>query len=209
MKKILMASTMLVATGGMAAADITFNGFGRFGLYFEENDTAGLDETRLEQRFRLNIVGTTETDGGVKFGARLRIETNDESSGRSATGDEATDFRDNENAIRNPEFNVQAGGFRLDVGNTSDVLDSGDVVDYFGFGVGLTSFLEQSSGFALPVSGIDDAVEVAPTIKGRYAVGDFTVAASYTDDAESDTNSEFQIGAGYTFGNYAVGIAYG
>lgn len=209
MKKVLLASTMLVATAGMAAADITFNGFGRFGLLYNEDSAAGLSDTRLEQRFRLNIVGTAETDGGVKFGARLRIETNDESNGNSATGDEGAAFEDNENAIRNPEFNVQAGGFRLDVGNTSDVIDSGDVVNYYGFGVGLTSFLEQSSGFSLPASGIGDEIEEAPTVKIRYAMGDLTVAASYTDNAEDSFDSEWQIGLGYVFSAYAVGIAFG
>ncbi|MEO9649515.1 MAG: porin [Roseobacter sp.] len=198
MKKILMASTMLVATGGMAAADITFNGFGRFGLFYQENDSSGLDDTRLEQRFRLNIVGTAETDGGVKFGARARIENNDDGNGDGTSSE-----------VRAPEFNVQAGGFRLDVGNTSDVLDSGDVVDYFGYGVGLTSFLEQSSGFALPVSGISGDAVVVPTIKARYTVGDFTVAASISDDAQDATNDEYQVGAGYKFGNFAVGAAYG
>ena len=84
MKKVLLASTMLVATGGMAAADITFNGFGRFGLLYQGNEGAAVDETRLEQRFRLNIVGSAETDGGVQFGARMRIETNDNKEGEGA-----------------------------------------------------------------------------------------------------------------------------
>ena len=198
MKKILLASTMLVATGGMAAADLTFNGFGRFGVYSEGNAGSATSESRIEQRFRLNIVGTAETDGGVKFGARMRIESNENSSGQGTA-----------NAARAPEFNVQAGGFRLDVGNTSDVIDSGDVVNYYGYGVGLTSSLEQSSGFNLPASGISGDDEVSPTIKARYTAGDFTVAASYTDDAIKDSGDEWQIGAGYNFGNYSVGIAGG
>ena len=199
MKKVLLASTMLVATGGMAAAELTFNGFGRFGLYYEENDVAGQSSTVVEQRFRLNIVGTAETDGGVKFGARMRIETNDDSSTGDANSAEA----------RAPEFNVSAGGFRLDVGNTSDVIDSGDVIDYYGYGVGLTSFLEQSSAFGLPASGISGSSAVTPTVKARYSAGDFTVAGSYTDNALDTTREEWQLGAGYSFGDYAVGVAFG
>lgn len=198
MKKVLLASTMLIASGSMAAADLTFNGFGRFGLLYQGNPGAAIDETRLEQRFRLNIVGTAETDGGVKFGARMRIETNDNIEGEGTAS-----------KARAPEFNVQAGGFRLDVGNTSDVIDSGDVVDYYGYGVGLTSFLEQSSGFALPVSGISGADEVDPTVKARYAIGDFTVAGSYTKDDDGLDFEEWQVGAGYKFGDFAVGAAYG
>jgi outer membrane protein OmpU len=198
MKKVLLASTMLVATGGMAAADITFNGFGRFGLLYQGNEGAAVDETRLEQRFRLNIVGTAETDGGVKFGARARIENNDNSEGEGEAS-----------KVRAPEFNVQAGGFRVDVGNTSDALDSGDVVDYYGYGVGLTSFLEQSSGFQLPASGISGADTVDPTVKARYNLGDFTVNGSYTTDADDDDNEEWMLGAGYSFGDFAVGALFG
>ncbi|MEM9575461.1 MAG: porin [Pseudomonadota bacterium] len=206
MKKVLLASTMLIATGSMAAAEVTFNGLARFGLKYEGNAGAAAEETYLEQRFRLNVRGTVETDGGVEFSARMRIETND--NGSEGEGESAE--------ARAPEFSVEAGGFRLDVGNTSDVLDSGDVVDFYGYGVGLTSFLEQSSGWGgqIPASGIAGSAQVNPTIKARYAVGDFTVAASYTDDADEDglgsaRSDEWQLGAGYKFGDYAVGAAFG
>jgi outer membrane protein OmpU len=200
MKKVLLASTMLVATASVAAADITFNGYGRFGLLYAETDEEGVSDTRIEQRFRLNIVGTAETDGGVQFGARVRIENNDDSDGNG-----------NASSVRAPEFNVSAGGFRLDVGNTSDVIDSGDVVDFYGYGVGLTSFLEQSTGWftGFPVSGISGSSSVVPTIKARYSYDAFTVAASYTDNALDDTREEWQIGAGYSFGDWNVGAAFG
>ena len=37
MKKLLIASTALVATAGMAAAEVTFSGYGRFGVIYEED----------------------------------------------------------------------------------------------------------------------------------------------------------------------------
>ena len=41
MKKVLFATTALVATAGVAAADVTFGGYGRFGaIYTETNGTA-------------------------------------------------------------------------------------------------------------------------------------------------------------------------
>ncbi|WP_299202872.1 porin [uncultured Tateyamaria sp.] len=210
MKKVLFATTALIATTGMAAADISFGGFGRFGLIY--NDGAD-DETSIEQRFRLNITGTATSDNGLEFGARARIETND-----GADSD-----------VRAAEFNVESGGFRLDIGNTSDVIDSGDVLDYYGYGVGLTAIVETSTGFGLPVSGISGDDDVPATIKLRYSAGDFTVAASITDDRDVTSQSivnaagsgavvvtdttvsreEWQIGFGYNFGNYNVGVAFG
>ncbi|MEL6450511.1 MAG: porin [Pseudomonadota bacterium] len=196
MKKVLFATTALVATAGMAAADVSFGGYGRFGLFYDEGQA---DETRIEQRFRLTITGTATADNGVEFEGRIRFQTDENAAGasniarRSAAG-----------------FAVTAGGFRLDVGHVSDVVDSGDVLDYYGYGVGLTSFAEQSSGFGIPASGFgvsnDDAL-IAPTVKLRYSAGDFTVAASYTDD--STGGEEYQIGLGYNFGNYSAGIAFG
>lgn len=59
MKKILFASTALVATAGVAAAEITIGGSARFGLAYNEAET---NETRIEQRMRVNITGIAETD---------------------------------------------------------------------------------------------------------------------------------------------------
>mmetsp|Transcript_116 Transcript_116/g.339 ORF Transcript_116/g.339 Transcript_116/m.339 type:complete len:301 (-) Transcript_116:1360-2262(-) len=196
MKKVLFATTALVATAGMAAADVSFGGFGRFGLFYDEG---AADETRIEQRFRLTITGTAESDNGVEFEGRIRFQTDDNAAGASTLANRSA-----------AGFAVSSGGFRLDVGHVSDVIDSGDVVDYYGYGVGLTSFAEQSSGFGLPVGGFGtsaDDTTIAPTVKLRYTAGDFTVAASYTDDATG--GEEYQVGVGYNFGNYSAGIAIG
>ena len=62
MKKILFATTALVATAGVAAADVTFGGYGRFGLGYDEGRA---DETFITSRFRLQIDATAESDMGV------------------------------------------------------------------------------------------------------------------------------------------------
>ena len=225
MKKVLFATTALIATSGMAAAEVTFGGFGRFGLFYQEgNDaTPGNDETRIEQRFRLTATGTATADNGLEFEGRIRWQTDDQDNGNS-------------NIARRSSagFAVTSGGFRLDIGNVSDVIDSGDVVNYFGYGVGLTSFAEQSSAFnGIPASGFGTVNEVdgvatpqkTPTVKLRYSAGDFTVAASISSGTSSQTSADFeaspvvvtaatereeyQIGVGYNFGNYSVGAAFG
>ncbi|WP_299650355.1 porin [uncultured Tateyamaria sp.] len=216
MKKVLFATTALIATTGMAAAEVSFGGFGRFGLVYDENndDTVGNDDVRIEQRFRLTVTGTTTSDNGLEFEGRIRFQTDDQANGNSSLAEQSA-----------AGFAVSTGGFRLDVGSVSDVLDSGDVVDYYGFGVGLTSSLEQSTGFGLPANGFgtvgdpDDLVteQVTPTVKLRYTAGDFTVSASVTDgtSAQDETAGtateveEYQIGVGYNFGNYSVGFVYG
>ncbi|MEX0310922.1 MAG: porin [Tateyamaria sp.] len=213
MKKVLIASSaLLLGAGAAAAQEATIDGSARFGLAYND---ANADDFRIEQRLRINLRGSTTTDAGLELSARFRLESNEAA--------------DNSIAGRGPgaaEFTAETGGFRLDVGNTSDVIDSGDVVDYYGFGIGLTSFIEHNSAFydagdvdagnglglTLPIGGFGAGDSDVTTIKVRYTAGDFTVAASYSEDrntAPVDDVEEMQIGVGYNFGNYSVGVAYG
>ena len=217
MKKILFASTALVATAGVAAAEITIGGSARFGLAYNEAET---NETRIEQRMRVNITGIAETDAGVKLEARFRLEANEDDHENSISG-------------RGPGaagFAVSYGGLRVDVGNVSNVLDSGDQVDYYGYGIGFTSFLEANSNFNGPATGFGAGSADATTIKVRYTVGDFSASLSYKetreqaatflkDAAGADTtvvdtaavaaDEEWQLGLGYTLANgMAIGAVY-
>ena len=200
MKKILFATTALVATTGMAAADISFGGFGRFGLLYVED---AAEETRVEQRFRLTVTGVTESDAGVKFEGRIRFQSDDQANGNSSVAHSSA-----------PGFAVTSGSFRLDVGNVSNVADSGDAVNIYGYGVGMTGFVDNSSGQGMPASGFGTSAERnadgteantrAATVKLRYSAGDLTVAASYTDNDDE----QVQLGVGYSFGDYSVGIMF-
>ncbi len=178
MKKILFASTALVATAGVAAADLTWSGSGRLGVVYTEG---AANDTRLDHRFRLTVNGVTETDGGVKFEGRIRWEANDAAdNGADATGGAGA-----------AGFAVSTGGFRLDAGHVSDVFDSGDVVTWGGHGVGYTGFLDQAANFSgFAKVGFGAGAADAQTIKGKYSISDFTVSASYTLDDQSNAFSD-------------------
>jgi outer membrane protein OmpU len=215
MKKILFASTALIATAGVASAEITIGGSARLGLAY--NDGLAADETRIEQRMRVNITGIAETDAGVKLEARIRLEANEDSHQNDISG-------------RGPGaagFAVSFGGLRVDVGNVSNVLDSGDQVDYFGYGVGFTAFLEHNNAFNGPATGFSAGGADFTTVKARYNVGDFSASLSYKEtraqaavistDSNGDTTTttaavaaddEIQLGLGYTFGATSVGVVF-
>lgn len=208
MKKILFASTALIATAGVASAELTIGGTARLGLaYVEDADlAAGVDsETRIEQRMRVNITGIAETDAGVKLEARFRLEANeDANSAISGRGPGAAGFA------------VSYGGLRVDVGNVSDVFDSGDQVDYFGYGIGFTAFIEHNSVWydaAPKIGGFGAGSQDATTIKARYTVGDFSASVSYTDTKAQvgvTEGEEIQVGLGYNLANgMSIGFAYG
>lgn len=199
MKKILFASTALVATAGMAAAELNIAGSARLGIVYDEGNDP--EELRIEQRMRVNFTGIATTDSGVKFEARIRLEANEDvDNSISGTGPGAAGFA------------VSSGGLRLDVGNVSDVIDSGDVVNYYGYGVGFTSFLEYNQPVSgIPAGGFGAGNPSKTTIKLRYTAGDLTVAASYSNDEDGFVNDieEWMLGVGYNFGNYSAGIAFG
>ena len=173
MKKVLFATTALVATAGVAAADVTFGGYGRFGVFYDSDTdkvTPGdQSSTDVTSRFRLQIDATAESDGGITFGARVRIQQNEGQQGQT-------------NGAR---FFARTGGLEVGVGNIYGALEfmpgmypidlglTGLGYDYTAYNFRADAY---SSG-GLGNSG-DNGVEV------MYSAGDlsFHMSASDTDD---------------------------
>ncbi len=195
MKNILFASTALIATAGVAAADISFSGYGRFGLIYDE----GADkETSLEQRFRLTVNANTETDNGVKFEGFFRFQTDDSGNKASGFGPGAAGF------------SVSTSGFRMDFGHVSDVVDAGDVLDFFGYSIGLSEFYEMDNPFSgVDAEGFGADNDVQQRVSAHYSTDSgVTVAATYAP--QTNVYDEYwQIGGAYAFGDHQVGVIYG
>ena len=127
MKKVLFATTALVATAGVAAADVTFGGYGRFGLQYNEG---AVNETSITSRFRLQIDATAESDMGVAFGARARIQQdNDDASAITNIGAASKApggaFRGDRlsTGINGVRFFARSGGLEVGVGNIYGALE--------------------------------------------------------------------------------------
>ncbi|MGJ8626976.1 MAG: porin [Sulfitobacter sp.] len=221
MKKVLFASTALIATAGVAAADITFGGYGRFGLQHLEDrsvtdNAAGtvtqIDDTIIESRFRLNIDATAESDAGVTFGARLRIEANEngEAAGRGG--------------FNGARFHAETGGFRLEVGNIAHALDN--LSHFYGAGdnsePGLIGAVGHYSNYRGPVAGYSGTGAGVNGVSAIYSVGDFRAQLSYSDDSDgafvpavfgvndaSGTSAErISASVAYTFSGWTVALGY-
>ena len=189
MKKVLFATTALIATAGVAAADVSFGGYGRFGATY----TSVGNTTAMTSRFRLNIDGSTEADNGLTFGARIRIQDSATTAG----------------VLNGANFYVKAGGLKLAVGNTPGAIDAqnGAYAQSLGLtGLGYHNVVANSAvkGFW----GFDDYSSGAngrETVAISYSAGDFGVMASYSDTAGESRSS---IGASYTFSGWTVALAY-
>ncbi|GGF63245.1 hypothetical protein GCM10011402_14140 [Paracoccus acridae] len=117
MKKALIASTALVLTAGAAAADVTISGYGRTGIQYFENtdaqDAAGLNETQIISRLRMNLDASTSSEQGVDFGARFRLQWDQNSATRGNQGE-----------LNAGKLYVTSSGLTVEVGNVDTAFDS-------------------------------------------------------------------------------------
>ena len=68
MKKLLLASTALVMSAGVAAADVALSGDARMGLIYDGSDV------QMTSRARVTFTLSGETDAGLAFGASFRAD---------------------------------------------------------------------------------------------------------------------------------------
>ena len=199
MKKVLFATTALIATGGMAAADVTLSGSARFGIVYNgANETAGQSKTKVERRTSINIDGSGSTDGGMNFGSRIRL--------RSDEGDGGT---------AGSSSNVYMGNdmFRITVGNTAGAAVQR--LSHFGNGnVGLTGLHWANVSY-----NIGNSRWTLNTYSSRGNAGDVvrldvnagSFGVSLSSDSTGDylsNDSEDGIAVSYNMGDWTVGAGY-
>ncbi len=68
MKKLLLASTALVMTAGVASAEVTLSGEALMGLFYDG------DDARMVTEMGITFTMSGETDGGLAFGAEFDAE---------------------------------------------------------------------------------------------------------------------------------------
>jgi len=190
MKKILFATTALVMAAGAASAEVAFSGYGRFGLMYTDMPAAGASKTSITSRFRLQIDATTESDAGVTFGARARIQ---QTNGGAGTG------------INGVRFYAKAGGLEVGVGNIIGAFEG--MAGQYPIDLGLTglsySYTAYGVGGADAYSSAGAGASTTNGVEVIYTVGDFKAHIS-----ASDTNSRVAGAFAYTFNGYTAAIGY-
>ncbi|WP_296762745.1 porin [Sediminimonas sp.] len=198
MKKILFATTALVASAGMAAADVSFGGYARWGVDYDEA-RAPADETRIESRFRLIITATTESDNGLNFGAQVRYQANEAGSTYAGTS-----------GFNNPRFWVSTGGLEVSMGHVQGAFEF--MPGIYAGSVGLTGL-----GYANVVTNynVDFYTSGAQGREGfdiKYAMGDFSAHLSHslsqTGYGVNGTQDRTGLHLAYSFGDYNAAIAF-
>lgn len=192
MKKVLFATTALVATAGVAAADVTFGGYGRFGVLYAEGTGTTADTTDVTARFRLVVTATAESDMGVTFGGMMRIEgeARDEAKGNVAQA----------NGVR---YFARSGGLEVGVGNIYGALEF--MPGMYPIDLGLTGHSYEYSAFngradAYSSGGLGSAGKNG--VEVMYKMGDLSFHAS-----ASDTNDRIAAHVAYVYNGITFAAA--
>ena len=199
MKKILLATSILAATTGFAAAEVAVSGNGRMGVVYDGTNV------QFSNRIRVIFTMTGETDTGLAFGASIRA---DNSGGGNSGG-----FRDANGGNEGSIFISGAFG-KLEMGNVASAAEAviGDLS-----GVGYTGLGDASDMDYLVQDGAD--IIQGPSALYTYSVNDLTFAASMTDGSigvadalgnysATDTDTAYSLAVGYAAGDYKVGLGY-
>ena len=205
-----------MATASVAAADVTFSGYGRFGVAYTGAVGTTASSTDVTSRLRLQIDATAESDAGVTFGARVRIQQNEGQRGQT-------------NGAR---FYAISGGLEVGAGNINGALEwmpgqypidlglTGLGYEYVAYGFNADAYSSGGTGasgsngvevmysagdLSLHVSASDTNDRVAAV--AAYSMSGWTVAlGGQESDDKGDT--EFTATVGGTIGPVSVGLAY-
>lgn len=181
MKKILLATTMLVGTAGFAAAEVAVSGYAEIGVLKRDNGFAGSTNAQFHQDVEVTFKMSGETDGGLSFGAAIDLD-----EGNVADGDDSgtTVF-------------VSGAFGKITMGDTDGALDWA-VAD----SGSLTSLADDHTShlYYFAANGLDGSHD-NQVVRYEYSFGDFGVAVS-VEQANNNATGTLQddnIGIGATY----------
>ena len=218
MKKVLLATTALALSAGVAYAEVSVSGNARMGL----QSTAGT--TTLEKRMTVTMSGSVETTSGMTLGATMNLRAGE---GMAAVGSGA-------------RVSLATGGVEVAVGNIYGAIDS--MPGVYAASAGLTGLgwggvlantaTTSAWGFDAYSSSGNGPEGVEAIYSGgsvtahlsysdtdlgsaadrtaayvSYAMGDWTVAAGMQDSADADEDMTL-VTVGGKVGDFGVGVGY-
>ena len=218
MKKLLFASTALIASAGIAAAEVSVSGDGRMGVVYDSmglempggalqfagtgqlidgpppatGTSGGNPNWGFTNRIRISFSASGETDTGLTFGGSIRADNAGPGAGGTAG-----------NVYVDGAFGKLSMG---DVGGGDDAVLGGL------HGVGLTGLGSNSLNFAssgdLGPSSVLGTGETAANgrVLYEYDMDGFSFAASHS---QTGNTRSIGIGAGYSMAGFDVAVGFG
>ena len=206
MKKVLLATCILAASAGFAAAEVAVSGSARMGLIYDG------DDTYFSSRVRIVFTASGETDGGLSFGASMRADqfggndngapfgnselTNDDSTVYISGAFGKLTFGDVDSAAQALVGQVSAVGF-TDLGSYNEV-------GYFGNNPKTAMLYEYSTGALTFALGAGQLGSDAYSVAVKYSTDAFSVALGYEDEGFGFDDQTLSLGGSATFGAATV-----
>ncbi len=182
MKKVLLATTALALSAGVAYAEISMSGSARMGLYYDGADTT------LDNRFTVNIDGKVETTSGMTFGARMRLRTSDGAAGTSPNG---------------ARVYMTSGPVTVAVGNINGAIDS--MPNLYHSEVGYAYNIAAGDVVTVSYDGYSSTGgELGAEV--IYSSDSFGAHLSVTDSSLGSTNNRTAAHISYTVGGWTLAV---
>jgi outer membrane protein OmpU len=199
MKRILIATTALVATAGIASAEIKISGGGLAGLIY---NSEGEENVKLRTEALVTIDASGETDGGLQFGFNTNY----------IVGDNGTVDNDDTSLYISGAFGKLSFGA---VGEADEVAGLGDIgLD----GLGVDDVAEALVGDELGdkayidgIGSVDLFGSLGHNVNYTIATGPVTFSISgqlVSGSFDEDNNESYAAGVKYSFGDAYVGLGY-
>ncbi|WP_292292806.1 porin [Marivita sp.] len=192
MKTLLLASTALVATAGIAAAEVSISGYAEIGVI--GGDRWG-DEAQFHTDVDVFFAMTGESDGGLAFGATVDL---DEVAGGLPNTDDngATWF-------------LSYGAMRLDMGDTDGAYDAA-LQETALAGASIADDETEHAGYNRGNAGLD-GLHDGQIARVSYSAAGFTAGLSAEIDDSGVDDPVWGLGLRYVtdFGGTAIGVGLG
>ncbi|QYK41611.1 MAG: porin [Paracoccaceae bacterium] len=210
MKKILLATSALVLSAGVAAADFSIGGSARAGIVYSDPVGAGESKATVNMRLRFNFDASKELDSGVTLGGRIRMQYD-----QSRINDTDDIFGDRSGATLSAAYlYAETGGLYVQIGNVDTALDSmallyNSELGYIGSTFGSYAFANYAAYETSPY-GADQINRMG--VFASYTVGDLTARLSYVTPNQNvralpaGVEDEVSISFDYTAGQFSIGV---
>lgn len=204
MKKILIASTALVALAGAAHADITLTGGANFGMKYDNSKAT--NKATIHNELDFNLVATGESDNGISFGASIDFDADLNDQAESS-------FTGNSAKSADPEAFISFSGLTLTVGKVGSA-DVGGIADVGYDGIGIDqekndqgshdiNVAYSTNGFTFQVSYGSNTEDYAVAVEGSFDKVSFALGHS-KEKANKDEVTHATLG--YNFGSVATNV---
>ena len=184
MKNILLATTALVFTAGIASAEVTFSGSGQFGVKnttkLQVSPNVGADTAKLQQELGLGVAMSLTADNGMTFGQTFTLSAED-------------------TAFESMAGSLSMNGVTFSIGAVAEADVQGGISDVGYDGLDADNNAESLDG------------STAHNAAVTYTMGDIKLAYSQSfgeGTATATPKDSYAIGAKWTSGALTLGAGY-